>query len=495
MTEQLSTPPESGEASEEHRMEDPGSALETDSSPREPDVAVDQGDNNRISNAADRTGSVEQMTSSLDDGSPGWYIESPEAEESSGESRGKANSGVLTRVSIGSALLAIDALNERLDQVDEQQDDEGPGPRPLESVLVPEDEWEERFGQAPGLAARHLALGVAIDTQSKVNKGFAFLNNVGNVAVRALEVVFDPITRSRLFRPVIKRFNTAVNRGEGQVNFWMNLGRTEDVRSRQLAETTLNQVVEESMDEIVDDRRVQEFVQEMLAAQSLGIIDEAIEEIRERGVSSDIFFEQPFRRVFRRPARRTIPGPQFDRRIVRPMSKRSMPIDRGSLLGYYAGFTSRMLALALDVGLVIMFMAMTSWIFQTVGSFLSGTSLVDSLSLTEQMLSTIGVVVTGLNATTIVIAYAFIFWILTGQTPGMMLMGLRVVSTDGGHVTFWRAVLRLLGYIISITLFFIGFFWVLGDDRRQGWHDKLAKTYVVYSWDAHPDETFLTTFI
>jgi uncharacterized RDD family membrane protein YckC len=318
---------------------------------------------------------------------------------------------------------------------------------------------------------------------------------VGNVTVRALEVVFDPITRSRLFRPVKKRFNTAVNRGEGQVNFWMNLGRTEDVRSRQLAETTLNQVVDESMDEIVDDERVQEFVQEMLAAQSLGIIDEAIEEMRERGVSSDIFFEQPFRRLFRRPSRRTVPGPRFDRRIVRPMSKRSMPIDQGSLLGYYAGFTSRMLALAIDVGLVILFMAMTGWIFQTVGSFLSDTPLMDSLSLTEQMISTIGAIVTGLNAATVVIAYAFIFWILTGQTPGMMLLGLRVVSTDGGRVTFWRAMLRLLGYIISVTLLFIGFFWVLVDDRRQGWHDKLAKTYVVYSWDAHPDETFLTTFM
>jgi len=177
------------------------------------------------------------------------------------------------------------------------------------------------------------------------------------------------------------------------------------------------------------------------------------------------------------------------------MSKRNMPIDQGSQLGYYAGFTSRMLALAIDIGLVVVFMAMTGWIFQTVGSLLKETPLVDTLSLTEQMLSTIGAVFAGLNAATVIIAYAFIFWILTGQTPGMMLLGLRVVSTDGGHVTFWRAVLRLLGYIISIMLLFIGFFWVLADDRRQGWHDKLAKTYVVYSWDAHPDETFLTSFM
>jgi uncharacterized RDD family membrane protein YckC len=496
MTEQLSTPPEPGEDSEEQWLDDPGSTTETtESSPREPNEAAERSSSPVMSIEPDSSTSTERVTTSLDDGSPGWHMESPESQDSSSDSRSKPNSGVLTRVSLGSALLAIDALNERLDQVDEQQTEEDSGVRPAESVLVPEDEWEERFGRAPGLAARHLALGVAINTRTKVNRGLTFLNNVGNVTVRALEIVFEPITSSRLFRPVKKRFNTAANRGEGQVNFWMNLGRTEDVRSRQIAESTLTQVVEESMDEIVDDQRVQEFVQEMLAAQSLGIIDEAIEEIRERGVSSDIFFEQPFRRLFRRSPRRTIPGPQFDRRIVRPMSKRSMPIDQGSLLGYYAGFTSRMLALAIDIGLVVVFMAMTGWIFQTVGGFLRETSLVDTLSLTEQMLSTIGAVFAGLNAATVVIAYAFIFWILTGQTPGMMLLGLRVVSTDGGHVTFWRAVLRLLGYIISIMLLFIGFFWVLADDRRQGWHDKLAKTYVVYSWDAHPDETFLTSFM
>ena len=111
------------------------------------------------------------------------------------------------------------------------------------------------------------------------------------------------------------------------------------------------------------------------------------------------------------------------------------------------------------------------------------------------MASAIGVIVTSLNAVTVVIGYAFIFWILTGQTPGMMLLGLRVVSTDGGRLTFWRAVRRLIGFIISFMLAFLGFAWVLVDDKRQGWHDKLADTYVVYSWDAHPDETFLTSLM
>jgi uncharacterized RDD family membrane protein YckC len=29
-------------------------------------------------------------------------------------------------------------------------------------------------------------------------------------------------------------------------------------------------------------------------------------------------------------------------------------------------------------------------------------------------------------------------------------------------------------------IFFLGYLWILVDDRRQGWHDKLARTLVVY---------------
>jgi uncharacterized RDD family membrane protein YckC len=342
------------------------------------------------------------------------------------------------------------------------------------------------------MAARHLTIGVMIDTRSKVSRGLDFLNGVGNATVKALEFVLDPITHSRPFRPLRKRYHSAVERGDNQVKYWMNLGRAEDVRSRDIAETAITQVVDESMDELVENDRIQEFVQEMLAAQSLGMIDEAIEEIRERAVSSDTFFEQPFRRRFRRSARESVPGPDFDRRLAGPISRRTMSMDDSSLLGYYAGFTSRLLAFAIDLALVVILMGMTSWIFQTMGQILGDSPRIESLGLTQEMISAISAIISSLNAVTVVFAYAFIFWLMTGQTPGMMLLGLRVISVDGGHLTFWRIFLRLIGYVISTAFFFLGFAWILIDDRRQGWHDKLARTYVVYSWDAHPDETFLT---
>ena len=71
------------------------------------------------------------------------------------------------------------------------------------------------------------------------------------------------------------------------------------------------------------------------------------------------------------------------------------------------------------------------------------------------------------------------FWTLLGRTPGMMVFGLRVVAADGGAPGAGRSVVRALGYWVSAILF-IGFAWIAIDRQRQGFHDKLAGTYVVY---------------
>jgi uncharacterized RDD family membrane protein YckC len=70
-------------------------------------------------------------------------------------------------------------------------------------------------------------------------------------------------------------------------------------------------------------------------------------------------------------------------------------------------------------------------------------------------------------------------------------MGLRVVTINGKRLSLLRAILRLIGYLLSALPLYLGFLWTLVDDRRQGWHDKLAGTCVVYTWAARPDERFL----
>jgi uncharacterized RDD family membrane protein YckC len=76
-------------------------------------------------------------------------------------------------------------------------------------------------------------------------------------------------------------------------------------------------------------------------------------------------------------------------------------------------------------------------------------------------------------------AYHVSFWATTGQTLGKMALGIKVISTDGSPVSWGRALLRYLGYIVSGLVLALGFLWIAFDPQRQGWHDKIAGTYVV----------------
>jgi len=71
------------------------------------------------------------------------------------------------------------------------------------------------------------------------------------------------------------------------------------------------------------------------------------------------------------------------------------------------------------------------------------------------------------------------FWVWRGQTPGKMVMGIKVICTGSSPVTLPQALLRYLGYIVSAMVLFIGFIWIAFDSHKQGIHDKIADTYVV----------------
>lgn len=78
------------------------------------------------------------------------------------------------------------------------------------------------------------------------------------------------------------------------------------------------------------------------------------------------------------------------------------------------------------------------------------------------------------------------FWALTGQTPGMRLMNVRVVARDGRAPSFGRAVVRLVGLVVAIVPLFAGFLPALVDDRRRALPDFLAGTVVLYADRALP---------
>jgi len=77
------------------------------------------------------------------------------------------------------------------------------------------------------------------------------------------------------------------------------------------------------------------------------------------------------------------------------------------------------------------------------------------------------------------IAYWVGFWSTTGQTVGMLLLHLRVVREDDRPLSLGTGVLRHIGLLISVLAIFIGVLSVIWDPKKQGWHDKIARTVVV----------------
>ena len=78
-----------------------------------------------------------------------------------------------------------------------------------------------------------------------------------------------------------------------------------------------------------------------------------------------------------------------------------------------------------------------------------------------------------------------------GQTPGKMLMRLRVLQTTGEPMTFGLAFLRWVGYLISTLAAYLGFVWIAFDRRKQGWHDKVAGTIVVMGKKGLDKESYI----
>ena len=72
------------------------------------------------------------------------------------------------------------------------------------------------------------------------------------------------------------------------------------------------------------------------------------------------------------------------------------------------------------------------------------------------------------------------FWLYRQATPGKMVISARIVDArTGGPLTFTQGAVRYLGYIVACVPLGLGILWVAFDARKQGWHDKLAKTVVV----------------
>jgi hypothetical protein len=230
----------------------------------------------------------------------------------------------LTRMVVGGAILGIEELMDRL-EIWEQEIDEDPVEAvPAEMVVydvVDESTIAETSVFEPQLDSsntRHVLVGLIFDSQAKLEKRITALRRFERRTSRRLLAPFEPLNKSKLGRNFSSHFDNLVRRGESEIARLAEIGKVEEYRSKKLALTATTETVDDSIDYLTDN----EELQELITMQGVGIAGEALEEVRERTVSADDFFEGVVRAFLRRTPRKELEAPSREVRLrsvhVRP---------------------------------------------------------------------------------------------------------------------------------------------------------------------------------
>ena len=74
-----------------------------------------------------------------------------------------------------------------------------------------------------------------------------------------------------------------------------------------------------------------------------------------------------------------------------------------------------------------------------------------------------------------------LFWMYKSATPGKMAVKAIIVDAKTGNApTIKQSIIRYFGYMVSMIPLCLGFIWVCWDNKKQGWHDKMAGTVVIH---------------
>ena len=165
-----------------------------------------------------------------------------------------------------------------------------------------------------------------------------------------------------------------------------------------------------------------------------------------------------------------------------------------SLQGQPAGFVTRLIAFIIDRSISVAVILIVVFVADSLLKFFNlNMPIGDAIEQQRPLLLIINVaflIGLGIFNLFFIIGYEIFFWVLTGQTPGKWLLGLRVVPEDVSqdNITIWQGLKRYVGYWISAMALFMGYLVVLVNDDRRGWHDRMGGTRVVYDWEARQNE-------
>lgn len=152
----------------------------------------------------------------------------------------------------------------------------------------------------------------------------------------------------------------------------------------------------------------------------------------------------------------------------------------------YASFNGRMLASVIDTVLSSVIIVPIMNIFNMFFKIQSNSEELVDISIAAKMTpdDALATLTSGLPSfllqSFIIAAIVLVFWFYRGATPGKMILRMKIVDAKTGQpASKGQLMIRYFGYTVSLLPIGLGFVWIYYDKKRQGFHDKLARTVVV----------------
>jgi uncharacterized RDD family membrane protein YckC len=166
--------------------------------------------------------------------------------------------------------------------------------------------------------------------------------------------------------------------------------------------------------------------------------------------------------------------PESNPYFTESAQKRKEKIPQTSEQVRWGGFWRRGFAFLVDAVVVILLstlMFLLSFIGYKVGLAGHGRSISWETATPLILILTCGWIV-------LATVYFVMFHGMEGKTIGKWMFRLRVVGADQSAITYRRALLRWVG-TLGFAPAGLGFLWILWSREKRGWHDFLARTWVI----------------
>ncbi len=154
----------------------------------------------------------------------------------------------------------------------------------------------------------HATIGFLFDAQRKIRKGQGTFHRIERLVDQVADPVFSLMRKNILLKPIYRQFDAFVMKGSEEIDRWSSIGRIEERKSRDLVKTATVVTLDASIDYLSTNPDVQELVQ----TQSSSLINELIEEVRERAVSINTVLEGWIRKMLGLIPRDDLPGPPIE---------------------------------------------------------------------------------------------------------------------------------------------------------------------------------------